>query len=81
MKRLKLLKNDISNQLAGIFNISFFTGTFPTILKIAKVDPAYEKDSKSNFSNYQLILLLPNIEYIQYLILSNIREINVFIFN
>ena len=33
IKILKLLKNDISSQLADIFNISFSTGVFPTILK------------------------------------------------
>ena len=38
-EKLKLLKNDISSQLADIFNISFSTGVFPTILKVAKVVP------------------------------------------
>ena len=41
---LKLLKNDISTQLADIFNISFSTGVFPTILKVAKVVPVHKKD-------------------------------------
>ena len=63
-KILKLQKNDISSQLADIFNISFSTGVFPTILKIAKVDPVYKKDSKLDFSNYQSISLLSNIEKI-----------------
>ena len=30
-KVLKLLKNDISDQLADLFNLSFTTGSFPTI--------------------------------------------------
>ena len=38
-KILKLLKNDISTQLSDIFNVSFPTGAFPSILKIAKVVP------------------------------------------
>ena len=38
-KILKLLKNDISTQLSDIFNVSFSTGVFPSILKIAKVVP------------------------------------------
>ena len=42
---LKLLENDISNQLAAITKIC----VFPTILKVAKVVPAYQKDSKVNF--------------------------------
>ena len=37
MKILKLLKNEISSQLADIFINSFSTGVFPTILKVAKV--------------------------------------------
>ena len=36
VKILKLLKNDISGQLHGIFNMSFSTGKFPSVLKIAK---------------------------------------------
>ena len=42
-KILKLLKNDISSRLADIFNISFSTGVFPTILKVFKVVPVYKK--------------------------------------
>ena len=49
IKILKLLKNDISSQLADIFNISFSTGVFPTILKVAKVVPVYKKDFKLDF--------------------------------
>lgn len=43
---LKLLKNNVPNQLGDIFNISFSTGVFPNILKVVKVVPVYEKDSK-----------------------------------
>ena len=40
LKIIKLLKNDIiSTQLFDIFNVSFSTGVFPSILKIAKVVP------------------------------------------
>ena len=42
-KILKLLKNDISTQLSDIFNVSFSTGVFPSILKIAKVVPIHKK--------------------------------------
>ena len=34
---LSLLKNEISKQLADLFNFSFMTGVFPSALKIAKV--------------------------------------------
>ena len=43
---LKPLKNDISTQLADIFNISFSTDAFPTIPKVANVVPVHKKDSK-----------------------------------
>ena len=55
-----LLKNDFFSQLVDIFNISFSTGIFPTILKVAKVVPVF----KNNFSNYLPVSLLSNIEKI-----------------
>ena len=64
IKILKLLKNNISSQLADILNILFSTGIFPTILKVAKVVPLCKKDSKLKFSNYRPISLLSNIEKI-----------------
>ena len=65
-KVLKLLKNETSSQLTEIFNISFSSGIFPSILKIAKVIPVHKKDSKLDFSNYRPISLL-----------SNFRKVNV----
>ena len=38
-----LLKNEISEQLADLFNLSFMTGVFPSVLKIAKVVPVLRK--------------------------------------
>ena len=61
-KVLKLLKNDISSQPSEIFNISFSSGIFPSILKTAKVIPVHNKDSKLDFLNYRPISLLSNIE-------------------
>ena len=61
---MKLLKNDISSQLSEIFNISFSSGVFPSILKTAKVIPVHKKDSKLDFSNYRPISLLSNVEKI-----------------
>ena len=43
---MNLLKNDISSQLSEIFNISFSSGVFPSILKTAKAIPVHKKDSK-----------------------------------
>ena len=61
---LFLLKNDISKQLADLFNLSFLTGVFTSVLKIAKVIPVFKKDSKLDYSNYRPISLLSNIEKI-----------------
>ena len=39
---LFLLKNEISKQLAYLFNLSFMTGVFPSVLKITKVVPVFK---------------------------------------
>ena len=61
---LILLKNEISNSLADLFNLSFSSGKFPSVLKIAKVVPVYKKDSKLDYQNYRPIISLSNIEKI-----------------
>ena len=61
---LFLPKNDISKQLADLFNDSFLTGGFPSVLKTAKVVPVFKKDSKLYYSNYRPISPLSNIEKI-----------------
>ena len=43
VKILKLLKSEISRQLSDIFNMSFSTGQFPSVLKKAKVIPIHKK--------------------------------------
>ena len=50
--------------MADLFNLSFTTGVFPFVLKIAKVVPVFKKDSKLDYSNYRPISLLSNIEKI-----------------
>ena len=64
VKILKLLKNDISQQLSDIFNISFLTGQFPSVLKIAKALPIHKKESKIDYANYRPTPFLSNIEKI-----------------
>ena len=59
---LFLLKNEISRQLADLFNLSFMASVFPSILKTAKVVLIFKKDSKLDYSNYCQISLLLNIE-------------------
>ena len=63
-RTLFLLKNEILKQLADLFNLSFTTGVFPSVLKTAKVVPVFKKDSKLDYSNYRPISLLSNIEKI-----------------
>ena len=58
------MKNDISEQLTVLFNLSFTSGSFPTNLKTSKVTPIYKKYSKLKCSNYRPIYLLSNIEKI-----------------
>ena len=60
-KILELLKNEISTHLADIFNLSFSSGVFPSILKIAKVIPLHKKESKLFYPSYRPISLLSNI--------------------
>ena len=45
-----------------LFNLSFMTGCFPSVLKTTKVVPVFKKDSKLDYSNYRPISLLSNIE-------------------
>ena len=61
---LFLQENEILKQLADLFNLSFTTGVFPTVLKTAKVVPVFKKDSKLDYSNYHPISLLSYIEKI-----------------
>ena len=49
------LKNEIFKQLADLFNLSFMTGVFPSVLKAAKVVPVFTIDSKLDYSNYRPI--------------------------
>ena len=59
-----LLKNEIFKQLADLFNLSFITGVFLSVLKITKVVPVFKKVSKLNYTNYLPISLLSSIENI-----------------
>ena len=54
----------MSKQLANLFNLSFMTGVFPSVLKIAKVVTILKKDSKTDYSYCLPIFLLSSIEKI-----------------
>lgn len=68
---LKLIKDEISLHLAGIYNISFSSSLFPIILKIAKVIPIRQKDSKLDYSNYRPGSLLSKFEEILERLIEN----------
>jgi len=57
-KLLKAIKDEISDPLLYLFNLSFSSGIVPNLLKTAKVIPVYKKGDKSIVSNYRPISLL-----------------------
>ena len=65
--------------------MSFLTGQFPSVLKIAKVIPIHKKQSKVDYVNYRPISLLSNIEKIigklMYKRQSNFLDINNLIYS
>ena len=63
-KILILPKQDISKQLADLLNLSFSFGSFPSLLKTARVVPVFKKGSKLDCCNYRPISRLPNVEKI-----------------
>jgi len=44
--------------LAHIYNVSFQTGTFPDMMKTAKVKPLYKKKNRQDIQNYRPISIL-----------------------
>ena len=60
-KLLKLAAPVICDYLTVIFNKSFDEGTFPDLLKVAKVIPVHKSGSAFEASNYRPISLLPII--------------------
>ena len=51
-------------QLVDLFNPSFMTSVFPSVLKTAKLVPVLKKDSKLNYRNYLPISLISRVEEI-----------------
>ena len=51
LQNIIFLKNDISKQLADLFNFSSMTGVFLSVLKTAKVVPVFKKDSNLDYMN------------------------------
>ena len=71
IKILKLLNKDVPDQLAILFNQSFSSGIYSSILKTSKNIPMYKKGSKLECSNYRPISLLSNIDKILERLLYN----------
>lgn len=64
-KILHLIKYDLSGPLSFLFNLSFESGAFPSLLKLTKVIPVFKnKGSPLEISNYRPISLLSNVEKI-----------------
>jgi len=61
---LKQFNNFFSEKLSTIINLSFETGIFPNMCKIAKVIPIFKKDDELQCENYRPISLLPNFSKI-----------------
>ena len=61
---LKKIKAFFSYWLSELVNLSFETGIFPDVLKIAKVNPLHKKESKIDHHNYRPISLLSVISKI-----------------
>ena len=55
---LKTFKTFSSPWLAELVNLSFETGIFPDVLKVAKVNPLHKKESKLDHCNYRPTSLL-----------------------
>ena len=61
---MELLNKDISDQLAILFNQSFSSGIFSSILKTSNIIPIHKKGSKLECSNYIPISWRSNIDKI-----------------
>ena len=55
---LRIAREIIVPHLVSIFNLSFKTGIFPDLMKLAKVIPIFKVGSKDSITNYRPISLL-----------------------
>ena len=72
---LKLIKNDVSNPISFLINLSFESGMFPQTLKLSKVVPVLKKGSPLEVSNHRPISLLSNIEKIYEKVMYNMYNL------
>ena len=74
---LKVYNSFFSEKLSKIINLSFATGIFPDLCKIAKVVPLFKKDNELLHENYRPISLLPIFSKI----FENVVYTHVFLLN
>lgn len=55
------VKETLSELLANLTDLSFKTGVFPNVIRIAKAIPLYKKDNNLECNNYRPNYLLSNI--------------------
>jgi hypothetical protein len=70
----KIVKQSIQflkKPLTFIFNLSLSSGTFPHLMKIAKVRPIHKKGQKQEISNYRPISVLPAFSKILEMLIYN----------
>ena len=60
----KLYSEPLSSIIADLFNDSIALGSFPDLLKIARIVPVHKKGERTNLSNYRPISVLPIISKI-----------------
>ena len=56
---IKIALPQMSGSLCDLFNLSLFSGKFPTDWKIARVAPIYKSGARDDCSNYRPISVLP----------------------
>ena len=64
MSLIKKVIQPIAKPLEHIFNLSFNTGTFPDLMKVAKVKPLFKSGKTNTFTNYRPVSLLPQFSKI-----------------
>ena len=71
VKIIKNLATELAEPISKIINLSFSNGTFPRILKYAKITPIYKKGAPDELSNYRPISTLHFLAKIYEKILAN----------
>ena len=60
-KILKMSQQIIAKPLAYIIKLSFSTGVFPDLLKIANIIPVFKIGDSQDYNNYHPISLISNL--------------------